>query len=252
VTQEAAVAPMFGVGRVLGASASVLFRNLISFGLLALLLNLLPQLVEWVGAGGFGSATSLSDRGYPAWAIQILSLLVSIVVSGLVTAALSYGVFHDLRGEPAGIVRCLSNGFASILSVVAASLVFGVLIFLGMALFVIPGILIWLAYLLFVPAIVVEKRGIVDSFNRSAFLTKGRRWAIFGAWLVFGVVSMLGMGLLMVVAQLASSGIVLAVVGYVWEALITAFSAVMTAVSYYYLRVDKEGVAIDEIAAVFD
>ena len=102
------------------------------------------------------------------------------------------------------------------------------------------------------PAIVVEKRGIIDSFNRSAFLTKGRRWAILGAWLVFGVVSVLGMVLLMVVAQLVSSGIVLPVIAYVWEALITAFSAVMTAVSYYYLRVDKEGVAIDEIAAVFD
>jgi len=253
VTQEAAVAPTFAVGRVLGTSTSVLFRNLVSFGVLALVLNLLPLLVEWAGGGGLGSATGLSDSGgLPAWGIQILSLLVSVVVSGLVTAALSYGVFHDLRGEPAGIVRCLSNGFASILPVVAASVVFGFLIFLGMALFVIPGILIWLAYLLFVPALVVEKRGIVDSFNRRSFLTKGRRWAILGAWLVFGVVSVLGMVLLMVVAQLVSSGIVLPVIAYVWEALITAFSAVMTAVSYYYLRVDKEGVAIDEIAAVFD
>ena len=56
----------------------------------------------------------------------------------------------------------------------------------------------------------------------------------------------------MVVASLVSLGIVLPVLAYVWQALFTAFSAVMTAVSYYYLRVDKEGVAIDEIAAVFD
>ena len=153
------------------------------------------------------------------------------IVSGLVTAALSYGVFQNLRGEPAGIVSCLSNGFASILPVVVASLVFGILIVLGMVLFVIPGILIWLAYLLFVPAIVVEKRGIIDSFNRSAFLTKGRRWAILGAWLVFGVVAMLGLALLMVVARLVSAGIALLVLAYVWQALITAFSAVMTAVS---------------------
>jgi hypothetical protein len=42
------------------------------------------------------------------------------------------------------------------------------------------------------------------------------------------------------------------VLAIVLQAAVTAFIAVMTAVSYYYLRVDKEGVAIDEIAAVFD
>ena len=123
---------------------------------------------------------------------------------------------------------------------------------LATVLFVIPGILVWLAYLLFVPVIVVEKRGIIDSFNRSAFLTKGRRWAVLGAWLVFGVVALLVFALLIVVGGLVSLGIVLPLLAYVWQALFTAFSAVMTAVSYYYLRVDKEGVAIDEIAAVFD
>jgi hypothetical protein len=253
VTQEAAVAPTFAVGRVLGTSSAVVFRNIVSFGVLALVLNLLPVLIDWAGGAGFESATGLSGDGdNRTWAIKILSWFISVVVSGLVTAALSYGVFQNLRGEPAGIADCLSNGFASILPVVVASVVFGFLIVLGTALFVIPGILIWLAYLLFVPVIVVEKRGIIDSFNRSAFLTKGRRWAIFGAWLVFGVVAILGMALLMVVAQLVSPAVALPVLAYAWQVLLTAFSAVMTAVSYYYLRVDKEGVAIDEIAAVFD
>jgi len=253
VTQEAAVVPTFAIGRVLGTSSAVLFRNLVSFGVLALVLNLLPVLVDWAGGAGFESATDLSGSDdHRTWAIKILSWFVSVVVSGLVTAALSYGVFQNLRGEPAGIVSCLLNGFASVLPVVVASVVFAILIALATVLFIIPGILVWLAYLLFVPAIVVEKRGIIDSFNRSAFLTKGRRWAILGAWLVFGVVAILGMALLMVVAHLVSLRIALPVLAYVWQALITAFSAVMTAVSYYYLRVDKEGVAIDEIAAVFD
>ena len=253
MTQDAAVEPTFAVGRVLGTSSTVLFRNFVSFGVLALVLNLLPVLVDWAGGAGFESATGLSDDGdHRTWVIKVLSWFISVAVSGLVTAALSYGVFQNLRGDPAGIADCLRNGFASILPVAVASVVFAILIGLATVLFVIPGILVWLAYLLFVPAIVVEKRGIIDSFNRSAFLTKGRRWAIFGAWLVFGVVALLCFALLMVVASLVSLGIVLPVLAYVWQALFTAFSAVMTAVSYYYLRVDKEGVAIDEIAAVFD
>ena len=253
MTQDAAVEPTFAIGRVLGTSSIVLFRNVVSFGVLALVLNLFPVLVDWAGGAGFESATGLTDGGdHRTWVIKVLSWFISVAVSGLVTAALSYGVFQNLRGDPASIADCLRNGFASILPVAIASVVFAILIGLATVLFVIPGILVWLAYLLFVPAIVVEKRGIIDSFNRSAFLTKGRRWAILGAWLVFGVVALLCFALLMVVASLVSLGIVLPVLAYVWQALFTAFSAVMTAVSYYYLRVDKEGVAIDEIAAVFD
>jgi hypothetical protein len=42
------------------------------------------------------------------------------------------------------------------------------------------------------------------------------------------------------------------VAAWVWLALFMAAQAVLTAVSYYYLRVAKEGVGIEEIATVFD
>ena len=36
------------------------------------------------------------------------------------------------------------------------------------------------------------------------------------------------------------------------QIVINAFGAVLVAVSYYYLRADKEGIAIGDIAKVFD
>jgi hypothetical protein len=115
----------------------------------------------------------------------------------------------------------------------------------------IPGVLIWLAYWLYVPAIVVEKRGIIESFRRSSFLTRGRRWRVVGLWLVVGVAWLLvSSGLTRVLAS-AMGGWSFGAL-YISDAAVTGFCAVATAVSYFYLRVDKEGVGIDDIAAVFD
>ena len=91
----------------------------------------------------------------------------------------------------------------------------------------------------------------MESLRRSAFLTRGRRWKIFGLWLVVIVASELA-SIALGRASAPATGQRSAVVLYVWDSATTAFSAVMTAVSYYFLRLDKEGAGIDEIAAVFD
>jgi len=62
VTQDAAVEPTFAVGRALGTSCAILFRNLAPFGVLALVLGLLPVLIDWVG-GGAEFTASLSGSG---------------------------------------------------------------------------------------------------------------------------------------------------------------------------------------------
>jgi hypothetical protein len=262
MTQDAGSAPQFTIGRVLETSFAVLARNIVPFGVLALglgVLDLLAQFATGVVASRTGQAV-VSDHGAQVfWGIQgpssllgIATFLLSIVIGNLVTAAVIYGVFQDLRGQRAGIGDCLSHGLAAILPVVIASVLFTLLAGVAFILLIIPGILVWLAFWLYVPAIVVEKRGIIESFKRSGFLTKRRRWAIFGLWLLVviasGAISMLLTIFLVPAVGVSGSTAVL----YVWQAVATAFMAVMTAVSYYYLRVDKEGIAIDEIAAVFD
>src|SRR5205823_4331074 len=177
--------------------------------------------------------------------------LVFVIAANLLTAAVSYGVFQDLRGQRAGFGGCLARGVASILPVMVASLLFSLLVGLASLLLVVPGVTVWLTCWLYIPVIVVEKRGIAESLKRSAFLTRGRRWRMFGLWLVVIIASQLSTTVLEKVST-AVIGDWGAVIVYVWYSATTAFTAVMTAVSYYYLRADKEGIAIDDIAAVFD
>jgi hypothetical protein len=250
----------FTIGRVLETSFNVLIRNIVPFGVLALGLGLLNFVAEWVGAlmvsGTIGTAANTGAKATQgSWAPAILLgiglTLATVVVSSLVTAAVSYGVFQDLRGRRAGIGACLSRGIAAILPVVIASVLFSLVVGVGWLLLVVPGVLMWLAFWLYIPVIVVEKSGILESFSRSAFLTKGRRWTVVGLWVVVGIAwQIVSTGLTKV--SLAAPGEWSSVVLYAWQAAATAFGAVMTAVSYYCLRADKEGVAIDDIAKVFD
>jgi hypothetical protein len=249
----------FTIGNVLGTSFAVLRRNIVAFGIFALGFGLFNLVAEWavgiIGSQIAAAAKTDAPVTWGTWAPPILFTIAvffaSMVISSLATAAVSYGVFQDLRGQRAGTIDCLVRGLASILPVVIASLAFSLIVSLASILLLIPGVLIWLAYWLYVPAIVVEKRGIIDSFRRSAFLTRGRRWRVVGLWLVAGVASLLVSSGLTRVLLSATGGWRFGAL-YISEAAMTAFYAAATAVSYYCLRADKEGVGIDDIAAVFD
>ena len=256
MTQDAASAhaQQFTIGNVLGTSFAVLGRNIVPFGVLALGFGVLNFLATLAG-GGYVTRTvasgEVSHQILPIILGGIGIFLVYVITTNLLTATLNYGVFQDLRGQRAGFGGCLARGVASILPVMIASLLFSILTGIGFILLVVPGVMLWMAWWLYIPVIVVEKRGIVESLKRSAFLTAGRRWRMFWLWVVVTIASQLASAVLQKVSA-AAIGDWGGVVIYVWYAATTAFTAVMTAVSYYYLRVDKEGIAIDDIAAVFD
>jgi hypothetical protein len=88
--------------------------------------------------------------------------------------------------------------------------------------------------------------------RRSAQLTEGHRWKVFGAivLLYFGA----GIAAQVVTASLTViGGAMLGLVAtLICGAVSAAFMAIVVVVTYYELRVAKEGVDIDQIAAVFD
>jgi hypothetical protein len=115
-----------------------------------------------------------------------------------------------------------------------------------------PGLIVVTMLFVAVPVCVVERLGPIKSMGRSTRLTKGHRWKIFGIWfaalLVQGVVQSVLTGLV-AAGGLSLLGMPVLVI---WSAVYGAFSAVLAVVAYHDLRVAKEGVDTDQIAAVFD
>lgn len=239
------------IGAVVKRSFSVFFANFLSFGVLALVFQL-PGLVYNL----MTFEQSLNEIE-PSFGVgEIIVLILSIVLSYVLMGALVYGTVSYLRGRPAGLGEIVSRGLAAFFPVLVIAIAASLLMAIGFALLIVPGILVVVVFAVTVPAYVVEKPGIVGSFKRSMALTKGNRWRVLGILLVLIVIfTLLGLvaGTLAGVAAFLGSGLSLVlIVNYVVSALLSAVLAVSVAVLYHDLRIAKEGVSTEEIAAVFD
>ena len=72
--------------------------------------------------------------------------------------------------------------------VIGAGLLAGVAIAIGFVLIIVPGLYLLTIWSVVIPAIVLEKRGVMESFGRSRELVKGYGWTVFGVILVTFVI----------------------------------------------------------------
>jgi uncharacterized membrane protein len=181
----------------------------------------------------------------------VIGVLAILILHTLAQAAILYVAFQSMRGRVVGIVEALRRGLSRFGAIVGLAILVGCGIWIGLILLIVPGIMFALRWSVALPACVVEGLGPLASMKRSAQLTKGHRWKLFGIFLLLWVVSALAgllIGLLLKPAGVVGTQVVQAV----WNAAWTAFWYVTLVMIYHDLRVIKEGVDIDQIAAVFD
>jgi len=250
--QDLALAPTFRVGQVISKSLSIWLRNILFFlimGILAHAPGLLLQLMFPVVPDPQHPMNGLT-AGVPA--------IINGVLTQLMTAIVTYGVIQQLRGQSIEFNAAFAAGLGRFLPVLLTALCAGILIGLATLAFIIPGIILMMVLWVAVPACVGEKLGVGASLSRSAALTKGYRWQVFGIVLLLSVLSLVAafalggiVGFGLAVAHVGLSSIAV-IAQFAAGAVVGSLTATCAAVSYYYLRVAKEGVDIDQIAAVFD
>jgi hypothetical protein len=242
-------AARFNLGRVLAESFSVLLRNFVPFMVISVVIAIPSLLIAYWQRG-----TPPESSGIAA---SVIAGLVELLTAALTQSALTYGTLQDIRGQRAGLGECISRGLASTPKVAIAAILWSIAVAVGGMLLFVPGIIMAVMFWVYVPAIVVENAGVIDCFGRSRDLTRGHRWSIFSLFaLVFVVIFGLEIWFIsqvdiVSVAATLNTGWVPWLIEAI-SIVITAYAAVMTSVGYYYLRVEKEGVVIDDIAKVFD
>ncbi len=180
----------------------------------------LSALLSW-GLGTFGA---------------FLGAVISLAGMFLLQAALVKAV-HDVHGGRAGLD--LRSTITSALPYVGAVAVAGILaaigITIGLALIIVPGLILLTFWSLIVPEIVIGGAGPLESFGRSWRTVRGYGWPVFGTYvLVF---------LILIVAQIVLSVILLAL-PYGWRSfiselvvgtLVAPFIATVVTLIYYRL-----------------
>lgn len=240
---------------MMGPAFGILVRNIVPFGIIALLVGGVPNAIvallvsaEPAGAGSFPEAGGALPA--PDWDLAVAGIIVYVVFSYFLTATLIYGAIQDLRGERVSIAACLRRALAVILPVIGVAILVTLAIGVGFVLLIVPGLIVLVMYFVAMPVAVVEQPGVFASLRRSAELTKGHRWTVFFVFVLIAVVQIVIGVVLELIPSLGFT--VDVVIETVVQSFISAWYAVITAVAYFNLRYVKEGVDIDQIAAVFD
>ncbi|NIA71818.1 hypothetical protein HBA54_24790 [Pelagibius litoralis] len=251
ITGSGSPATAISIGAVVKRTIGVVVANLVPFSILALVLHL-PGLV----LGYITLSSALSGEASSFSPLEIVFTVVSLVLSYLLMAAVVYGTVSHLRGRKAGLGEIVSRGLGAVLPIVVIAVAASILLGIGFALLIVPGVFLAVIFSVTVPAYVVERPGIVDSFKRSMELTQGNRWRVLGVLAIFIVaLAVFGFVVDLVVGIVAAIGLgftLILIVNYIVSALSSAVLAVAVAVLYHDLRVAKEGVNTEQIAAVFD
>jgi hypothetical protein len=236
----------FEIGKILGESFSVYFANFIPFVLLTgVALAPLYLLQAYITAAPEIAGTTALSTGLSLIVIGLSAFLCPFIA----TAAITYGVFQQMRGRDTSIGDCLGRGLSMLVPVLLLAIVQGIAIFAGYILCLVPGILWSLWWAVSVPAAVEEGLGVFDAMSRSKVLTEGYRGDIFGVLFVVGIFNV-GSTLVLALAAGKNESLLLILSG-IKDLLAVGVSATATAVMYYRLRSIKESIDVDQISSVF-
>ena len=234
----------FTFGRVLGRTFPIWARNIVPFTILSLIVYS-PVLVY-----AFVAFPEAGDEKALAWYLWTI-IGGSYVLGLLTTGAFVYGVFQQLRGEPAGVGDCLRVGLKRLLPVVGVAALAALLTALGLVALIIGAIVVACMLWVAVPVAVVERPGVVASLKRSAELTSGHKSTIFGIVFVVGIMDR-AVNTILEKAMGPDAGMAAVWVTVATTLMFSSLQAVASAVGYHDLRVAKEGVGVEDLVRVFE
>jgi hypothetical protein len=194
--------------------------------------------------------TGFSVNNIGTVAVGVLAMALAAIV---LYAALIARIDAAARGTPISLREALSVGLQRMPAMLMSGIVAAVVAFIGFCLFVIPGliVIIWLVFAPF--AVVLERRGPIDSLSYSRAIVRGHWWRTAALLTIIGIV-------LMVVYLIFAVGISIAVISdpaaasdgqvpwYVTLIVAPALSAVIAPLTYalmlaifYDLRLRHDG-----------
>ena len=105
-----------------------------------------------------------------------LAVLAMAIVAAVLYAALIARIDAAARGAPLSLGEALSLGLRRMPAMFVAGILTGIITFIGLCLVVIPGLIV-VIWLIFAPfAVVIERRGPIESLSYSRALVRGNWW----------------------------------------------------------------------------
>lgn len=271
MTAEAIESRKLDIAAVLGSTFQVIGRNFVTFAVLGLVLSGLPTGVisfiqaNWLSGQMDDLAAGNINMGMGYFTNVGLVALASVVTTAILQGALIYATVQDMNGQKPQVGDALATGLRAFLPLIVVSILFTLAVAFGLVLLIVPGVMIACAWCVAVPALVADRTGIFGAFSRSADLTRGNRWRVFGLFFVlFVVLIVLGAVLGAITAatlfadasalenpMAAALNPINIVVNVLQQTVTAVLGATLTAVLYVELRRLRDGAGPQWLAEIF-
>ena len=161
-----------------GEAIQLLWANCILFSSIILTI--------WLPGNLLLSYLTYNVFGEEAFLPQVwITMWIEGIFGPIYIAAMVYALSRIKQGQRPTYSEAILYGFRNWGRLFVAQLIAGLLIVLGLIILIVPGIVLIVRYGLLPPAVVLEGATPSEARRRSAELTSGIRWQIFGAGLLF-------------------------------------------------------------------
>src|SRR5262245_39267652 len=234
------------VGAVINRSRSMLWRHFPRFFVVGVIASS-PILLLAFAQG----AESEDEEILGPLLLLMFSLVALMALSTIGQAVVIHAALQDMRRRPVRLVESLNVALRSFWPLIGLALA-SLLIIVGLALLIVPGLVLSTLWFVVLPVCMVEQLGPRASLRRSVELTRGHRWKVLGLTSLLMVGTFVGSWAIESWVTAVTGPIVGSVGDVMWTAVWTAFTATTAIVTYQQLRLVKEGTDIEQIAVVFE
>ena len=168
-------------------------------------------------AGVIGGLLSLSDSVVLQLVAALVGLAASVLYAGYVVK-----LVQDVRDgrRDLSVGELFSHAAPYVGTLLLAGILAGIGIGIGFVLIIVPGLILLTIWSVIAPSIVVEDKGVFESFGRSRELVRGNGWPVFGA-IVLAFLIVVGVGIV--------AAIIGAALGDAGQVILRAIANVLTA-----------------------
>ena len=234
------------IGEILTQTFNLYSRNLAHYpipflaaGILTGLVTIAVRSAIVIPAAPTNPTSQLLITWFPTF---ITATLTSLFLSGIVswianslTTGIAIKFTSDmLESGQANLQTSFHFSLTKILYLLAASIITGILMVLGLIALIIPGIILALVFSLVNPVIMLEGTGVLGSLDRSRVLVSKRWLKTFGLMLVLGII----VAIANMVAEVISAplGTVSPLISGILTAFITPIFAIAITLYYYSMK----------------
>lgn len=249
------------IGKVIQGTFQVLGRNFVTFSVLGLVFYGVPMLAFSLVQRALGGAVPSFTLATVIW--SIFGVFVIVVASAVLQGALIHATVQDMNGTRPTVGGSIATGLRAFLPLIGVSIGFSVIAGIGFLLLIVPGLMIACAWAVAVPALIADRTGVDGAFRRSADLTRGNRWRVFGLGAIAYVAALLiGLVFLQISginafapdptrAQAAALSPLMLGLNLVTNVLTSVISSTGIAVLYVELRRLRDGGGTQWLAEIF-